>query len=59
LTIDLETQQIVLPNGKAASFPIDAFSRNRLLKVMDELDYLISYEAQIAAYEAARPIHYR
>lgn len=59
LTIDLEAQQIVLPNGKTASFPIDTFSKNRLLKGMDELDYLLSFEAQIAVYEAAHPVHYR
>jgi 3-isopropylmalate/(R)-2-methylmalate dehydratase small subunit len=59
MTIDLERQQIALPNGKMATFPIDTFSKNRLLKGMDELDYLLSFEAQIAAYEAARPVHDR
>lgn len=59
ITIDLEHQQIALPNGKIATFPIDTFSKNRLLKGMDELDYLLSFEAQIAAYEAARPVHDR
>jgi 3-isopropylmalate/(R)-2-methylmalate dehydratase small subunit len=59
MTIDLERQQIALPNGKMATFPIDTFSKNRLLKGMDELDYLLSFEAQIAAHEAARPVHDR
>ncbi|MDI6695179.1 MAG: 3-isopropylmalate dehydratase small subunit [Anaerolineales bacterium] len=59
MTIDLERQQIALPNGKMATFPIDTFSKNRLLKGMDELDYLLSFEAQIAAYEAARPVYDR
>jgi 3-isopropylmalate/(R)-2-methylmalate dehydratase small subunit len=52
--IDLASQTLTLPNGHAVSFPIDSFSKTCLLRGMDELGYLLSFEKQIAAYEAAR-----
>jgi 3-isopropylmalate/(R)-2-methylmalate dehydratase small subunit len=51
LTIDLEKQTMVLPDGEEVSFPVDAFSRNCLLQGTDELGYLLNLEPQIAAYE--------
>ena len=54
LAIDLASQTLTLPNGHAVSFPIDSFSKTCLLKGIDELGYLLSFEKQIAAYEAAR-----
>jgi 3-isopropylmalate/(R)-2-methylmalate dehydratase small subunit len=53
LTIDLETQQVHLPGGKQASFPIDAFSKKCLLNGIDELGYLLSFQKRIAAFEGA------
>ena len=52
LTIDLASQEITLPDGTKANFPIDRFSKNCLLKGIDELEYLLSFEAQIASFEA-------
>jgi 3-isopropylmalate/(R)-2-methylmalate dehydratase small subunit len=54
LTIDLASQVVVFPSGKKITFPIDNFSKNCLLKGVDELDYLLSLERQITAYEAAQ-----
>jgi 3-isopropylmalate/(R)-2-methylmalate dehydratase small subunit len=54
LTIDLETQQVHLPDGRRTSFPIDAFSKKCLLNGIDELGYLLSFEERIAAYEAVQ-----
>lgn len=51
LTVDLEAQQLQLPEGEAVSFPIDAFSRHCLLRGIDQLEYLLGFEAQISAYE--------
>jgi 3-isopropylmalate/(R)-2-methylmalate dehydratase small subunit len=51
--IDLASQTLTLPNGYAVFFPIDSFSKTCLLKGIDELGYLLSFEKQIAAYEAA------
>jgi 3-isopropylmalate/(R)-2-methylmalate dehydratase small subunit len=54
LKIDLAAQTLTLPDGRAIKFPIDGFSKTCLLKGTDELGYLLGFEEQIAAYEAAR-----
>ncbi|MBP7691937.1 MAG: 3-isopropylmalate dehydratase small subunit [Anaerolineales bacterium] len=54
LAIDLASQTVTLPGGRAVSFPIDGFSKACLLKGTDELGYLLSFNDQIVAYEAAR-----
>jgi 3-isopropylmalate/(R)-2-methylmalate dehydratase small subunit len=54
LSIDLAAQTLTLPDGRAVTFPIDAFSKACLLKGVDELGYLLSFEPQIAAYETTR-----
>ncbi len=53
LAVDLAFQTVTLPAGHTMSFPIDGFSKTCLLKGIDELGYLMSFEKQIAAYEAA------
>jgi 3-isopropylmalate/(R)-2-methylmalate dehydratase small subunit len=53
LTIDLESSNLTLPSGKAVSFPIDVFARHCLLNGIDELGYILSFEARIKAHEAA------
>jgi 3-isopropylmalate/(R)-2-methylmalate dehydratase small subunit len=52
LVVDLALQTLTLPNGHTVAFPIDGFSKTCLLKGVDELGYLLSFEKQIAAYEA-------
>ncbi len=37
LTIDLDEQVVVLPDGRALGFPIDDFSKTCLLKGVDQL----------------------
>lgn len=54
LTIDLEPQSVQLPDGSTAGFPIDGFAKRCLLQGIDELGYLLSFEQQIEAWEAAR-----
>jgi 3-isopropylmalate/(R)-2-methylmalate dehydratase small subunit len=49
--IDIETRTISLPGGGTATFPIDAFSRYCLMNGVDELGYLLSQDAAIAAFE--------
>ncbi|MEW5872846.1 MAG: 3-isopropylmalate dehydratase small subunit [Chloroflexota bacterium] len=51
ITIDLAAQEVRLPDGYTASFPIDAFNKTCLLEGLDQLGYLLRYEAQISAYE--------
>lgn len=52
VTIDLATQTVSLPTGHSVNFPIDPFSKNCLLRGVDELGYIQSFENQISAYEA-------
>jgi 3-isopropylmalate/(R)-2-methylmalate dehydratase small subunit len=52
--VDLASQKLVLPDGTEVEFPVDAFSRHCLLEGVDELGYIRSLEADIAAYEARR-----
>jgi 3-isopropylmalate/(R)-2-methylmalate dehydratase small subunit len=53
VTVDLASQTVSLPTGETFTFPIDGFSKTCLLQGTDELGYLLSFEPQIAAYEAA------
>jgi 3-isopropylmalate/(R)-2-methylmalate dehydratase small subunit len=57
LEIDLETQSLILPDGRRVSFPIDGFSKECLLQGVDQLGYLLRQEALIAAYERTHPAH--
>ena len=55
VTVDLTAQKLVLPDGRAVEFPVDAFSKHCLLEGVDELGYIQQHESEIAAYEARRP----
>jgi 3-isopropylmalate/(R)-2-methylmalate dehydratase small subunit len=55
LTIDLAAQRLILPAGRALTFPIDPFSKLCLLQGVDQLGYLLQHEPAIAAFEAGRP----
>ena len=55
VTMDLATQTLRLPTGRAVEFPIDGFSKHCLLSGVDQLGYLLQKEPQIAAYEADHP----
>jgi len=56
VTVDLEQQRLILPNGSAVSFPVDSFARYCMLEGVDELGYILKQEPAIAAYEAQRPL---
>ena len=51
LSIDLANQELILPDDRAINFPIDPFSKRCLLEGLDQLEYLLSSEEQIKAYE--------
>ena len=55
LTVDLEANELRLPDGSAIGFDVDAFARRMILDGTDELGYLLNLEPQIADYEAAHP----
>jgi 3-isopropylmalate/(R)-2-methylmalate dehydratase small subunit len=51
LTVDLATQTLSYPGG-SITFPIDPFNKACLLNGVDELGYIMSFEKEIAAFEA-------
>ena len=51
ITVDLEMQSVMLPDGSAVSFPIDPFSKTCLIQGVDQLGYIQSFENEIAAFE--------
>ncbi len=55
ITIDLDTQSLILPDGRRVTFPIDAFSKVCMLEGLDQLGYLLKHGPAIAAFEAAHP----
>ena len=51
LTIDLASQTLYYPGGSVA-FPMDPFNKACLLNGVDELGYIMSFEKEIAEFEA-------
>ncbi len=51
ITIDLESQTAMLPGGQTIEFSIDPFSKSCLLKGVDQLGYILSFEEDIVAFE--------
>ncbi len=55
ITVDLERQKLVLPDGRQVDFPIDTFSKTCILNGVDQLGYLQNHAEAVEAYEAAYP----
>jgi 3-isopropylmalate/(R)-2-methylmalate dehydratase small subunit len=55
VTIDVASLRITLPDGTSSAFPLEPFSRHCLIQGVDELAYLMTQEADIAAYERRNP----
>lgn len=55
VTIDLSAQIVLLPDGQMATFPIEPFAKECLLKGVDQLGYILSFETEIAAFEGRQP----
>jgi 3-isopropylmalate/(R)-2-methylmalate dehydratase small subunit len=49
--IDLERNELKLPDGVSVKFPLEGFSRYCLLNGVDELGYLLSRQELIGAFE--------
>lgn len=54
LTVDLESQQIVKPNGDVISFEIDSFRRHCLLNGLDDIGLTLAHQDDIKVYEEQR-----
>ncbi|MBB5209837.1 3-isopropylmalate dehydratase small subunit [Microbulbifer hydrolyticus] len=54
LTIDLENQQVIKPNGEAIAFEVDAFRKHCLLNGLDDIGLTLEDADAIRVYEAKR-----
>ncbi len=54
LTVDLESQQIMKPNGDTIAFDVDQFRRHCLINGLDDIGLTLQHEEAIKAYEAKR-----
>ena len=55
VTIDLDAQTLVLPDGECVPFPIAPFAKHCLLHGIDELDFLLEVAGEVSEYESAHP----
>jgi len=52
MTVDLEAQTVTAPDGAVHRFEVDLFRKQALLRGQDEIALTLSYEADVAAFEA-------
>ena len=57
LTIDLETQNVIQPDGVAHPFEIGDFQKQCLLNGLDEIGWTLQFESSIAEFESRREIY--
>ncbi|MDR3505273.1 MAG: 3-isopropylmalate dehydratase small subunit [Acidocella sp.] len=55
LTVDLERQVVVRPNGEEFAFNVDPFRKHCLLNGLDDIGLTLEHTAAIDAYEARQP----
>jgi len=55
LTIDLAARTVITPDGQAVGFPLDRFNQIRLLEGMDDIQFILRYDAVIEAFESGGP----
>ncbi len=53
--VDLASQTLILPDGRAVEFPVDPFAKHCLLEGIDELGYILQQGPAIAAFESTHP----
>lgn len=54
VTVDVAAGKLLLPDGRAVSFPMDGFSRYCLLNGVDQLGYLLNQGDAITRFEDTR-----
>jgi len=54
ITVDLETQTIVMPDGRTIEFPVDPKTRENLLNGWDDIALTLLREDKLAEYERDR-----
>lgn len=56
LMLELETQQVIQPDGESHAFAIGEFQKQCLLNGLDEIGWTFQFESEIAAYETRTEI---
>ncbi len=54
LTVDLEAQTIMRPDGSEVRFEVEPFRKNCLLEGLDDIDLTLEHDTEIDAFEAAQ-----
>jgi 3-isopropylmalate/(R)-2-methylmalate dehydratase small subunit len=54
LTVDLDAQQLVLPDGERIGFEVDGFRKHCLMNGLDDIGLTLQHVDEIRAYEARR-----
>jgi 3-isopropylmalate/(R)-2-methylmalate dehydratase small subunit len=52
--VDLENQKITLADGTSGSFEINAYKKACLINGYDDIDYLLSLQGDIVAFENSK-----
>ncbi|MGY6125477.1 3-isopropylmalate dehydratase small subunit [Paraburkholderia strydomiana] len=55
IAVDLPAQTVTLPDGAVHAFHMEPFAKECLLRGMDEIDYTLSHQDRIDAFERNRP----
>ena len=55
VSVDVETQTLTLPDGRAVDFPLDGFSKYCLLNGVDQLGYLLALDDEVGTFESRNP----
>ncbi len=55
LHIDAAARSVTLPDGRVATFDLDAFAQTCLLEGVDQLGYLLKHDTAISAFEHRMP----
>jgi len=54
LTVDLENQKIIKPNGETIDFEVDSFRKHCLMNGLDDIGLTLQHQDAIKAYEEKR-----
>jgi 3-isopropylmalate/(R)-2-methylmalate dehydratase small subunit len=58
IVVDVEQRRVAVPAlGLDVGFPLDDFTRDRLLHGLDDIGLTLQFDDAIAAFEARRPAH--
>jgi len=58
ITVDLENQKVIRPNGEFFTFEIDKFRKHCLVNGLDKIGLTLQKEEEINAFETVRSVHF-